>query len=135
MAVKYVYFHSIDRKTIFNSLMMSTVYFVHTQGQSLQSMKGSVLIDTPAIKSLGASYHIVFPGSSQDDSLFFQSGRGILTTRNSTVQAPLRSRFKAAPSLPPPIKEVHLQQEFCKIARSSSTVAYILFPRSMAGSD
>lgn len=74
LAVKYVYFHSIDRKTIFNSLMMSTVYFVHTQGQSLQSMKGSVLIDTPAIKSLGASYHIVFPGSSQDDSLFFSPG-------------------------------------------------------------
>lgn len=73
-AVKYVYFHSIDRKTIFNSLMMSAVYIVHTQGQSLQSMKGSVLIDTPVIKSLGASYHIVFPGSSQDDSLFFSPG-------------------------------------------------------------
>lgn len=51
--------------------MMSTVYIVHTQWQSLQSMKESVLIDTPVIKSLGASYHIVFPGSSQDDSLFF----------------------------------------------------------------
>lgn len=73
LAVKFVYSHSIDRKTIFNSLMM-TVYMVRTQGQSLQSTKESVLNDTPVIKTLGASYHIVFPGSSQDDSLFFSPG-------------------------------------------------------------
>lgn len=42
------------------------IYLVHTQRQSLQTMKESVLIDIPVIKSLEPSYRIVFPGSDHD---------------------------------------------------------------------
>lgn len=49
----------------------------HIQRKSLQTGKENVLIDTPVIKSLGASYHIVFPGSSQDDRLFSVQERNI----------------------------------------------------------
>lgn len=46
---------------------------------------------------------------SQDSTtttFFFQSGKGLLTTRSCTVQAPLRSRFKSsAQPAPPPLKK------------------------------
>lgn len=53
------------------------IHIVHTQMQSLQTMKECVLIDIPIIKSLDPSYYIVFPGSNHDNILFSVQERNI----------------------------------------------------------
>lgn len=99
--------------------------------QCLKTMKDSVLNNIAVIKSLETSYYVVFPESNHN-GILFKSRKGILRTRCSMVQAPFRSRFKSSAQ---PIKEVHLQLEFCEIFPRFIDGCIYSFPCSVAGSD
>lgn len=78
-------------------------------------MQKSILIEIQSLKVWNPAITLCFQDPTTM-TFFFSVRKGILTTRSSTVQAPLRSRFKSsAQSAPPYIKEVHLQLEFCEI--------------------